>query len=141
MTACPAMVFTGEYRHRIDKKRRISLPAPYREMITHIPDNLYMLPYTDTSGCLYLGRMQDVFNLAAKNTALETLAPFIIPLGTIDRDGRITLSNEMMHLCGFKTETSLVITGHGRYFALRTADNWNALKPQLLNTLKKPETP
>ena len=124
-------MFLASYHNGVDKKGRVSVPAPFRhEMAAHARQQVvvYAAPETEkaTEGFLYGWAYDDFLQLAAKIQQLPALSPVrqrlarsilaaARPLG-FDDNGRILLPENLLQRAGI-TEQAL-FAGEGEYFTI-----------------------
>ena len=118
----------GEYRHTIDTKNRISLPAKFRKdmgkviYVTRGLDNCLSV-YTEKSWKQILGKLQ---NLSISKESERGFNRFILSGATeveIDSMGRILVPEYLKEFA--KLEKKVVWTGAGDRAEMWDEDTWN----------------
>lgn len=120
-------MFLGEFRHTLDEKSRITLPAKYRmELISGV------VMTTGFNCCILLFSQQEFERLAEKMNTLQFIgreqaslrrkfysdASDAIP----DKQGRIIVPESLRRYASITSE--VVIAGIGRYAELWNQDAW-----------------
>ncbi len=110
-------MFMGTYQHNIDAKGRLSLPAPFRDIISGLPDQRLVLS-SHFDGCLVLYTLQEwtLLNEKAKNlpTMNKTVKKFNrftfsrAQASSLDRQGRILISPMHREFAALEGETYLI---------------------------------
>lgn len=120
-------MLTGEYRHAIDPKKRLFIPAKHREVLGAsfiIVRDLY-------DPCLKVYSMEEWQAYVAPIEALDPddAAPILRYLhrdavrGDVDAQGRVTLNNTLIERA--KIEKDAVIVGCGRYAEIWAAEEYD----------------
>ncbi len=129
-TQIPGGIFVGDYLHQLDGKKRLTIPAEWRELI-RADDRLFVLPKMKEK-CL------SVYPSAEMNRRLEELRQMDIPearkkqLARVlasrsvwipaDTQGRIRVKDELLEYAGITDTVRLVGTFHG--FELWHPEGW-----------------
>ena len=114
--------FLSHYIHRLDAKGRISIPAPFRQVLAKDGfDGVYAYPSLDAPA-LDCGGHRLLMEIDA---LLETMAPYspdrdafaTALLGTseilrMDAEGRVSLDERVKTLLGLRDEATFVGQGH-----------------------------
>ena len=124
--------FVGEYRHSLDAKKRLFIPAKFRELlgenfaISRINEKCLLLfseeewiRYTDK---LINGVPADTKSIVRKVFSKTTYA-------TPDAQGRVVIPAKLCELA--ELEKNAVIIGAGNHAEIWSADNWDALDAEL----------
>jgi MraZ protein len=122
-------MFLGEYRHTLDDKGRLTVPARYRQLLAEggyitqgFDQNLMVLRERNFQAVIDRITKQAVTDPSVRELArvLFSQADFVQP----DKSGRILVPQPMRekhHLDG-----ELVIVGVGTYFEIWTPERWAA---------------
>lgn len=128
------MVFLSTYRNRIDKKGRVSVPAPFRSILAK-QDFQGIVAYASlVNGCVEGCGINRITKLQAQ---LEQLDPFSeeydafattifgesVQLG-FDSEGRVTLPAGLIDAAGIKEEA--VFVGKGEIFEIWEPEAFDA---------------
>ncbi len=124
--------FVGEYRHSLDAKKRLFIPAKFRELlgenfaITRINEKCLLLfseeewiRYTDK---LINGVPADTKSIVRKVFSKTTYA-------TPDAQGRVIIPAKLCELA--ELEKNAVIIGAGNHAEIWSAENWEELDTAL----------
>lgn len=124
--------FVGEYRHSLDAKNRLFIPAKFRELlgenfaISRINEKCLLLfsedewiKYTDK---LLNGIPADTKRIARKVFSKTTYA-------TPDAQGRVIVPSKLCELA--ELQKNAVIVGAGNHAEIWSEDNWDALEAEL----------
>ena len=125
----PQKFFAGEFRHALDEKNRITIPARWRGEGS---EEFIILPEPQHQFLLVMSP-EEFSRMSAQAENHGTLSPrdrriFSRHLhsraehGTTDRSGRLVLPEDMCRTLGLKGEVALV-GGHGR-FEIWNLKNW-----------------
>ncbi|WP_413627065.1 division/cell wall cluster transcriptional repressor MraZ [Fructilactobacillus vespulae] len=126
-------MFIGEYRHNIDQKGRIIIPAKFREQLG---DQFVITRGLD--GCLF-GYTQsewekvqkEINELPFNKRDARTFARLFFSAATeceIDKQGRVNLPDPLIKYAGLIK--SCVLTGVSTRFEIWDADKWDAYNEQ-----------
>ncbi len=125
----PQTSYAGEFRHAMDDKNRLTIPARWRrgeaEEFIMVPGPqqqylLVMLPEEFARMITQVEQNQDL-SAADRRTFLRQFHARA-QHGTSDRQGRIVLPEDLCRQVGLKSEVALV-GGRGR-FEIWNSDNW-----------------
>lgn len=123
-----ALEFIEVYRLHVDSKRRVSVPASYRRILSEAdsafsePHALYLAPMVDSSGTPYLAaypqsyyRESEYHRHAVERAEgdLDRLRAFTLALSPIDHLGRIHLPLTFRY-----TGRELIMQGNGNHFVI-----------------------
>ena len=123
-------MFMGKYNHTIDPKGRLSIPAKYREKLG---DEFVVASGID--GCLFVYANDDWEALFEQIKTYPTLTDEEIrelkrylytgaqPV-TVDKQGRILLTQDMREAAGL--EKDVVLAGVGDYIEIWDEERWKA---------------
>lgn len=103
----------GEYRHNIDDKGRIIIPAKFREEI-----GMKFVVTRGLDGCLFVYSMDNWNKIVSKLQTLpftkkdaRTFMRFFLSGATVcefDKQGRINLSNSLIEYAGIQKECTII---------------------------------
>ncbi len=103
----------GEYRHNIDDKGRIIIPAKFREEI-----GMKFVVTRGLDGCLFVYAMDNWNKIVSKLQTLpftkkdaRTFMRFFLSGATVcefDKQGRINLSNSLIEYAGIQKECTII---------------------------------
>ncbi len=121
-------VFLSTYVNNIDKKGRVSVPAPFRaEMMAQSRQSVVIFP-SRKEGFLFVWGYDDFLAFAKRINSLppmskerQRLSRTILAASkniTLDGDGRMILPADLLEVA--KVEDKLLFAGQGEYFTL-----WN----------------
>lgn len=119
------MSFFGSHRHSIDAKKRVFIPAKFRE---ELGDEFYITRKFDKFLSIYTAEDWRVFvdkiNKIPESDALE-MQNFLLGAAqrcTPDSNGRIILEDELISHAGIKKD--LVFVGVGRQIRIFAEEEW-----------------
>jgi MraZ protein len=126
----PQKFFAGEFRHSMDEKNRITVPADWREdkgedfIILPEPNNQFLLVMSPEEFARMSAKAESETSVSARDRRifsreLHSRARH----GSSDRQGRLVLPEDMCTQLGLKGEIAFV-GGHGRF------EIWNLQKWQ-----------
>ena len=121
-------MLTGEYRHAIDPKKRLFIPAKHREVL----GTSFIIVRDLYDPCLKVYSMEEWQAFVAPIEALDPdeAAPILRYLyresvrGDVDAQGRVTLNDTLIARAGIKKDA--VIVGCGRYAEIWSAEDYKA---------------
>ncbi|MBI5774336.1 MAG: hypothetical protein HZA89_11405 [Verrucomicrobia bacterium] len=145
------IIYNSIYRHGVDEKRRLQIPAMWRPSSSAIELTLILWPKHSAGACLRVlppkemaELMRDIDALPNNDPNKGVLKRFIGGQSvqvTVDKVGRICIPEEMAAAAAVKDEAVLVglldrfeIWNPKRYDAARAADA--VLSPQALNMME-----
>ncbi len=131
--------YNSLYRHGVDEKRRVQIPAKWRPAESGIEFTLILWPKSKEGPCLRVLPPQEMAELMRDIDAMPNDNPNKVVLKrfigsesvqvALDKAGRICLPDEMARAAGIQDEAVLVglldrfeIWNPGRYDEVRTAD-------------------
>lgn len=110
-------MFMGTFQHNIDVKGRLSLPAPFRDVIKGLADQRLVLS-SHFDGCLALYPLQEwtvlnekAKNLPTMNKSVKRFYRFVFSRAqpcSLDRQGRILISPLQREFAVLEGETCLI---------------------------------
>jgi MraZ protein len=120
-------MFLGRYRHTLDNKDRLTVPAKYRE---YLADDLYFVQGFDRN---VMAMSTPTFQIITRRLeALSITDPDVrllnrrilgsATLEAIDKNGRVHLPDFLREEVGLGRE--LVLVGQGEYFELWSPEEW-----------------
>ena len=127
-------MFTGEYRHTVDEKGRLAVPARFR---AELAQGAQVSKWID--GCAALFPKADWDVLAAQTAALpvtdqgsRTFQRFLFGAAfeiTLDRQGRFVLPAVLREFAGLESE--VVVIGARNRLEFWSPDNWRQYSTQM----------
>jgi MraZ protein len=130
----PSPVFTGEYRHTVDDKGRLAIPARFR---ADLAQGATVSKWIDGCAAMFPKAEWDV--LADKTAALpvtdkgsRTFQRFLFGAAfevVLDRQGRFVLPTKLRELAGIGTE--VVLVGAGNRIELWSPERWSEFSEQM----------
>lgn len=127
-------MFLGEYRHAIDEKGRITIPARYRQLLA---EGAYITQGFDRN--LMVLRIAAFENMSRKVNEMSLTHPGARELRRVlfsqaervepDKSGRILIPQFLRQEVGLDGEATVV--GVGTYFEIWSAANWEKQKRHL----------
>jgi MraZ protein len=123
--------FKGTYRHTLDSKGRLAVPARFRLLL---PDGGTVSAWTEGSLALWPAERWDEFESGVRALPVEdaTSRQFArVMFGTasdieFDAQGRIQVSQDLRTLGGLGLESTAVFVGVGDHAEIWALDAWNA---------------
>lgn len=121
-------MLTGEYRHAIDPKKRLFIPAKHREVL----GTSFIIVRDLYEPCLKVYSAEEWQTFIAPIEAMdpEEAAPILRYFyresvnGDVDGQGRVTLNDTLIKRAGILKDA--VIVGCGRYAEIWSAENFAA---------------
>lgn len=121
-------MFLGEFSHNLDGKRRITIPAKFRDRLM----SGLVVTRNPTGGCLMLMPLEEWQDVAARISALPLIDRRAAQLRRAlfsaaedlkpDRQGRILISQRLRDFAGIENE--VVIAGMNTYIELWNPAQW-----------------
>ena len=117
-------LFLSTFEHRIDKKGRLSVPAPFRSVLERRSDPLYLFksltePCLEGCGPERIGQIVDAIDamdsLSAEVATLQTMLSSAQEM-KLDSEGRIMLNTDFIAFA--KLDESALYAGIGRSFQI-----------------------
>ncbi|MFP4281053.1 MAG: division/cell wall cluster transcriptional repressor MraZ [Verrucomicrobiota bacterium] len=139
-TTPPAIVYSGEYDHRLDARNRVTVPSSWR-----VPgdEGNYYFAWPHPEGCIavFPPAMLDALNAKAAalrvgNSKGNRLLRAVYGRGShfgCDKQGRILLPRPLMEHAGVDKAVSLV--GLGRYFEVWNTETFRAQEEENFDML------
>lgn len=132
MDASTLGVFVNTFTHSLDSKKRLTIPADWRELVG-VPGKLFVLPgVNDKCLCVYPARemARRLKRLGELSIADEKGRQFARTLASRsdlvpwDAQGRIRIKDDLLDFAGLASQVVLVGTFDG--FELWSPEQWNA---------------
>ncbi|MGB1998195.1 MAG: division/cell wall cluster transcriptional repressor MraZ [Candidatus Puniceispirillaceae bacterium] len=123
-------LFLSTFEHRIDKKGRLSVPAPFRSVLERRRDPLYLFksltePCLEGCGPERIGQIVDAIDsmdsLSAEVATLQTMLSSAQEM-KLDSEGRIMLNADFMAFAQLKD--AALYAGIGRSFQIWLPDRY-----------------
>lgn len=121
-------MFLGQYRHALDEKARITLPAKFRPQF-----GAGLVMTAGTEPCIWVYPAEEFARLAERINALpvtgqEAAAFRRLIYGNafdanMDKQGRVVLPEKLRRYAGIETE--VVVTGVGRFVEIWSPAGWD----------------
>ena len=120
-------MFLGRYRHNLDNKDRLTIPARFREFLA---DDLFFVQGFDRnvmamSTPTFEKITSRLADMSITDLDVRLLSRRILgsaTLETIDKNGRVTLPDFLLEEVGLGRE--LVLVGQGEYFEIWSPEEW-----------------
>lgn len=145
-------LFRGQFRHSLDSKGRVHVPARFRELKGEIKDPLGTGPLYVTRAlfdrCLHVHPSSHFEELEAKVSEYPLMDPHIVQFRRrylsaaveceLDATGRLLVPQQLRELGGFERE--LLWVGMGRHIELWAPCEWEralAMTPEQESEFKK----
>ena len=130
-------MFLGEYRHSIDNKARLTVPARYRELLD---DGAYILRGFDRNLMVLTTKAFEAIShrldqMSMTDPLARGLRRLIIGSAThleVDKAGRILIPDFLCQKAGITCDKEAILVGQGSYFEIWSSDEW-ALQQQVLD--------
>ncbi len=136
-------VFLSTFRNRIDAKGRISVPAPFRALLTRqgpegalylgpdwVADATYEARALVAGGNEYLkgvhGRIASMPEFSTERADLEDTLLASMAMAQFDGEGRIVLPQALLEHAGLTAPGEAVFVGRGRNFQIWEPKAWAA---------------
>lgn len=123
-----AAIFAGEFRHALDPKKRVTIPAKWR---TGEADEFYLIAH-HRHACIVAMPPEEFMRVRERAEAMPGPAreAFLTMLGakvqhcTVDKSGRLLLSDDQLKKAGISSE--VVLAGGVSKFQVWSPENWSA---------------
>ncbi len=136
-------MFRGHFRHTIDPKGRLSIPARFRDLLSESQeDQLVVVP---TANALDVHPLSEFKNLEARVKALPTQSParreFLYSYvsrgldAELDRNGRIQIPQDYRERAGLKKD--VLIIGMMENFEVWDAERWSHFERETITPLEE----
>ena len=124
--------FVGEYRHSLDAKNRLFIPAKFRELlgenfaISRINESCLLL-FSEEQWIRYTDRLLNGVPADTKRIARRVFSK--TTYATPDAQGRVVIPAKLCELA--ELEKNAVIIGAGNHAEIWSETNWDALDEEL----------
>lgn len=124
--------FVGEYRHSLDAKNRLFIPAKFRELlgenfaISRINESCLLL-FSEEEWIRYTDRLLNGVPADTKRIARRVFSK--TTYATPDAQGRVVIPAKLCELA--ELEKNAVIIGAGNHAEIWSETNWDALDEEL----------
>jgi MraZ protein len=130
-------MFLGEYRHSIDNKDRLTVPARFRELMA---DGAYILRGFDRNLMVLAPKTFESIShrldqMSLTDPLARALRRLIIGSASrleVDKVGRILIPEFLCQKAGMTSDQDAVLVGQGSYFEIWSSKEW-ALQQQELD--------
>ena len=124
--------FVGEYRHSLDAKNRLFIPAKFRELlgenfaISRINEKCLLL-FSEEEWIRYTDKLLNGVPADTKRIARKVFSKttYVTP----DAEGGVIIPAKLCEVA--EREKSAVVVGAGNHAEIWSADNWDALEAEL----------
>ncbi len=122
-------MFLGEYRHSIDNKNRLTVPARYRELME---EGAYILRGFDRNLMVLTTKAFEAIShridqMSLTDPAARDLRRLIFGSTSrleMDKTGRILIPDFLCQKTGLTCDNEAVLVGQGSYFEIWSTDEW-----------------
>ncbi len=122
-------MFLGEYRHSIDNKDRLTVPARFRELMS---EGAYVLLGFDKnlmvmSTKAFEALSQRLEGMSVTDPLTRSLRRLIIGFASrleIDKAGRILIPEFLRQTAGLASDHEAILVGQGNYFEIWSPEEW-----------------
>jgi MraZ protein len=123
-------MFLGEYRHSIDNKDRLTVPARFRELMD---EGAYIVRGFDRNLMVLTSRAFESIShrldqMSLTDPLTRGLRRLIIGSASrleIDKAGRILIPDFLCQTAGLTSDHEAVLVGQGSYFEIWSTDEWS----------------
>jgi transcriptional regulator MraZ len=130
-------MFLGEYRHSIDNKDRLTVPARFRDLLD---EGAYILRGFDRNLMVLTPKAFEVLShhlgqMSMTNPLTRALRRLMIGSASrldVDKAGRILIPEFLCDKAGLSPDQEAIVVGQGNYFEIWSSDEW-ALQQQALD--------
>jgi MraZ protein len=130
-------MFLGEYRHSIDNKDRLTVPARYRELMD---EGAFILRGFDRNLMVLTTKAFEAIShridqMSLTDPLARSLRRLIIGSASrveIDKAGRILIPDFLCQKVGITCDHDAVLVGQGNYFEIWSSEEW-ALQQKILD--------
>jgi MraZ protein len=130
-------MFLGEFRHSLDIKDRLTVPARFRELMV---DGAYILRGFDRNLMVLTPKAFDAIShrldqMSLTDPLARALRRLIIGSAShleVDKAGRILVPDFLCQKAGLTPDQEAILVGQGSYFEIWSSDEW-ALQQQALD--------
>jgi MraZ protein len=129
-------MFLGQYRHNLDSKDRLTIPARYRELLG---DWVTLVQGFDRNLAAYTDQgFEEITQRVQGQNVADPVARLLrrMVLGTairveVDKAGRIVIPEYQRQIAGLSNE--LVLVGQGDYFEIWSPEEWSKQEAALMD--------
>ena len=141
------MYFLSTFENKIDRKGRVSVPAPYRTVLEQAGQPLIVTrslthECLEGQGAARINQIVDVLDtmdsLSEETEILQTMLSSAMQM-KLDNEGRILLPEEFLAYASI-SET-VVFAGAGRLFRMWNPETWKSLEQDHRKTIKEKGLP
>jgi len=133
-------MFLGEYRHSIDNKDRLTIPARYRELLV---EGAFILRGFDNNLMVLTSKAFEAISrrisrMSMTDPGARMLRRLIMGSASrvkIDKIGRILIPEFLCEKAGIACDQEVVLVGLGDYFEIWSSEVW-ALQQKTLDELE-----
>lgn len=130
-------MFLGQYRHNLDDKGRLTIPARFRDLLT---EGVYITQGFESNLLAFTAASfekisQRINQMSLTDPAVRQLRRLLFSaavLSEVDRSGRILLPPFLRDVAGIQTDVMLV--GAGDYFEIWSPEHWQHQADMLRDT-------
>jgi MraZ protein len=123
-------MFLGQYRHSLDSKDRLTVPARYRELMD---DGAYLLRGLDRNLIVMTTKAfeaisQHLNQMSMTDPLTRELRRLIFGTASrleVDKAGRILIPEFLCKVVGLTSDKEAVLVGQGNYFEIWSTDAWS----------------
>jgi len=132
-------MFLGEYRHSIDNKDRLTVPARYRELMD---EGAYIVRGFDRNLMVLTTKAFEAIShridqMSMTDPLARGLKRLIFSSASrleIDKAGRILIPDFLCQTVGLACDHEVVVVGQGSYFEIWSTDEWTLQQQALAET-------
>ena len=123
-------MFLGEYRHSIDSKDRLTVPARFREFMS---EGVFIVRGFDRNLMVMTPKAfeslsQSMIQMSITDPLTRKLRRLIIGTASqqeIDKSGRILIPEFLGQTAGLTSSMEAVLVGQGNYFEIWSPEDWS----------------
>ncbi|MBC7240876.1 MAG: division/cell wall cluster transcriptional repressor MraZ [Anaerolineae bacterium] len=123
-------MFLGQYRHRVDEKMRVALPARFREefrngaVVTRGPDRCLWV-FTQEKWAQLAANFEEDVKMSTKDGRLASRFFFSSASDDLpDQQGRIRLPDHLSQYAGIEPKSEVVVVGLNSRVEIWSAQRW-----------------
>ncbi len=122
-------MFLGEYRHSIDSKDRLTVPARFRELMS---EGMFIVRGFDRNLMVLTPKAfealsQNMGQMSITDPLTRKLRRLIIGSASrleIDKAGRILIPEFLSQTAGLSSNKEAILVGQGNYFEIWSPEDW-----------------